>query len=70
MRAFIHDYESVELTDEECAEYGTLVDRLCYPDLQHRVSLWFATIARPQPDSVRDHICRQIERSWRVESRM
>jgi hypothetical protein len=70
MRAFVIDAESVELTEEECAEYAALTGWLCYPDLQHRVSLWFASIARPQPDSVRDHICRQVERSWRTESRM
>lgn len=70
MRPFHNDYESTELTEEEASTFGVLVRHWCYPDLQHRVSTWFATITRPQPDSVCDHITRQVERAWRVESKM
>jgi hypothetical protein len=70
MQPFWHDYESTELTVDEVSSFGMLAKSLWYPDLQNQMSEWFATITRPQPDSVCDYACRQVERGWRVESRM
>lgn len=70
MQGFTYDVESVMLTDQECADYAALVKELCYPDLQHRVSAWFASVTAQPLDSVCDHVIRQVERAWRLESRM
>lgn len=70
MMPFTYDYESTELTPDEASTFGMLAASLWYPDLQHQMSNWFAAITRPQPDSVCNYACRQVERGWRVESRM
>lgn len=70
MRAFTHDFESVELTSDEMSAFGELVKSACYPDLQNMLSAWLASTAKAQIPSVCDYAGRQVERMWRTESTM
>jgi hypothetical protein len=70
MRAFTHDVESVELTDEECDAYATLVQFACHAEGQHKLALWLADTTRPQPSSVQDYAQRQARFIWRTELRV
>lgn len=70
MEEFVHDFESVELTDEELATFGEFVRYSCVPDLQNRVSCFLSLISRPQGISVLDFVSRQVAAMWRSELRV
>ncbi len=70
MKAFCNDFESTNLSVDECSAFVAIAKSACYPDLQHRVSDWLAGVGRAQVNSVCDHIVSQVQRAWRIESRM
>lgn len=70
MRRYIHDVESVDLTNEEHAAFAHLVRYLCHLEEQRRVSSFLAENRQPQVHSVQDFAQRQARKMWRTEIRI
>jgi hypothetical protein len=67
---FTHDLETVELSDEECADYGRLVDDLCNRPDQRRLSVYLGAVTRPQSGGTCDIAAHVARRMWREQARL
>jgi hypothetical protein len=65
MSGFTHDFETAELSGEECAAFGRLVDDLCHRPEQRRLSAYLAAVVRPQQTGTCDLAERHARRMWR-----
>lgn len=70
MTRFTHDLETVELSDEECAAYGRLVDNLCNSSDQRGMSAYLSAVTRPQSATVLGVYDAVAPRLWRTEARL
>ena len=70
MDRFTHDLETAELSEQECAEFGRIVGRLCDVQAQSRLSVYLALVCRPQMPAVCDYIAVHAGRMWRSEARL
>jgi hypothetical protein len=70
MNRFTHDLETVELSDEECARYGRLVDDLCQGKEQRQLSVYLGAVTRSQVGGVCDLAGQVVQRMWREQARL
>ncbi len=70
MNRFTFDLETVELSDEECADYGRLVDDLCNRTDQRRLSVYLGAVTRPQSGGICDIAAHVAGKMWRAEARL
>lgn len=66
MRAFTHDFESVDLTQDEMLAFGHLVTETCRTEVQTAISQILASVVRPYPETTIDAVQGQARWIWRT----
>lgn len=66
MRAFTHDCESVDLTEDENVAFSQLVTETCHTSIQASLSAQLAMVVRPYPETTMDAVQSQARHMWRT----
>lgn len=70
MRAFTHDFESVDLTDDECVAFSQLVIETCRREVQRSLSAILASVIKPYPETTIDAVQGQARWMWKTAVKM